>query len=480
MFYIIILLKLEINLHIFLGGDNTIPELINRLYETNLISKKDLVPLTPLKKDYDNKFGNFLVDNNYLTKKDLKTFSKENQDFLFGLFNEWLIKHSKISNAIIWRGNASKENPNGIPFTYNLWGHDKKRELSTNFWNTLMDISLGLNEVPECTVNLSDDGTVYSTDLKPHDAWIYYITYIVHSIRVEIDRLVHWSILRYNNNQLGFLLDSNTFFEYFGSEDVYSIIRWDKSLFSHGAVTMGDPTRIYDFIDNGKFIGMTRWGTIGRFLGWCRDKLVHFNGENNPEDYQKYWQYEGYPPVERIINGTKLPDTETEHYTAGCFGTTGLLRTILRTINIPVLLEERCGHAMPHFVYDTTHEFYLSHGDDPYNSLYKHSTPQFIPLELIIDPNKFEEWFNKDLSNETICNNVGRHALELAVEYIPNQLLKIYCDDISNGRSPEEGRIYNEIFRDHISESELKLFGFWERLKNKTESLGGCEYIQNI
>ena len=65
-----------------------IPELINRLYETNIISKKDLTNLTPLKKDYDNKFGNFLVDNNYLTKKDLKTFSQENQNYLFELFNE--------------------------------------------------------------------------------------------------------------------------------------------------------------------------------------------------------------------------------------------------------------------------------------------------------------------------------------------------------------------------------------------------------
>lgn len=53
-----------------------IPELINRLYETNIISKNDLTNLTPLKKDYDNKFGNFLVDKNYLTKKDLKRFSK--------------------------------------------------------------------------------------------------------------------------------------------------------------------------------------------------------------------------------------------------------------------------------------------------------------------------------------------------------------------------------------------------------------------
>ena len=457
-----------------------IPKFINKLYETNIISKKDLESLNPLKKDYDKKFGNFLIDNNYLNKKDIETFFNKNHEFLFGLFNEWLIKHSKIPNAIIWRENASKENPNGIPYNYNLWGQDKKRELSNTFWNTILDILPGLNEAPDCTVNLSGDGTVYSTDIKPHDAWIYYITYVAHSIRVEVDRLVHWSILRYNSNQLEFLLDSKTIFEYFKDDDCYSIIRSDKSLFSHGAITIGDPVRVYDFIDNEKLIGMTRWGTIGRFLGWCRDKLVHFNGKNNPEDYNKYWQYEGYPPVERILNGTKLPDTGIEHYTAGCFGTTGLLRTVLRTINIPVLLEERCGHAMPHFVYDKTHEFYLSHGDDPYNSLYKHSTSKFIPLELVIDHNKFDEWFNKNLSDETICNNIGRHALELAVEYIPNGILKIYCDDISNGRTPEEGRIYNEIFRDHLSQSELKLFGFWERLKNKTESLGGCEYIQKL
>ena len=457
-----------------------IPELINKLYETNIISKKDLSSLTPLKKDYDNKFGNYLVDNNYLTKRDIKTFLQENQDFLFGIFNKWLNKNSKISNAIIWHENGSKENPNGIPFDYNAWERNKKIELSNTFWNTLMDVLPGLNEVPECTINLSNDGTVYSTNLKPREAWIYYITNVAHSIRVEIDRLVHWSILRYNPKQLEYLLDSRTFFEYFKNDDVYSIIRFDNSLFSHGSVTIGDPIRIYDFVDNGKLIGMTRWGTVGRFLGWCRDELVHFNGENNPEDFQKYWQYEGYPPVERILNGTELQDTGVEHYTAGCFGTTGLMRTVYRTINIPVILEERCGHAMPHFVYDTTHEFYLSHGDDPYNSLYKHSTPKFIPLELIIGHKKFDEWFNKSLSNETICNNIGRHALELAIEYIPNEILKIYCDDISNGKSPENGRIYNEIFRDHISHSELKLFGFWERLKIKTESLGGCEYIQSI
>jgi hypothetical protein len=318
---------------------------------------------------------------------------------------------------------------------------------------------------------------VYSTDLKPDDAWKYYITHVAHSIRVEIDRLVHWSISRYKPSQLEFLFDSRTFFEYIKSKNVYSIIRWDESLFSHGSATMGDPLRMYDFLDKEKLIGMTRWGTIGRLLGWCRDELTHFDGEDTPENYEKHWQYQGYPPVERIFSGTTHPDLGFQHYTAGCFGTTGFLRTLLRTINVPVLLTERCGHALPHFVYDKTHEFYLSHGDDPYNSLYKHNTPKFIPLELIIDRYKFDEWFNEKLPDEVICNNVGRRALELAVEYIPNEILKLYCDDVSKGKNEEEGKIYNEIFRDHVPLAELKALGFWDRLKNRIESLGGCEFI---
>ncbi len=456
-----------------------IPDLIDKFYENELISKKQFESLSPLKKDYDKKLGNFLVDGGFLTKKDLKTFFTENQDFLFELFDEWLNKNSNLANAVIWRSNHSKKYPNGVPKAYNSWSEDNKKELSKIFWKILLNILPGLNEAPTCTVNLSNEGNVYSTDLKPDEAWIYYLTYVAHSIRVEIDRLVHWSILRYNQSQLEFFLDSRTFFEYFENRNVYSILRWDESLSSHGSATLGDPVRIYDFLDNEKLISITRWGTIGRFLGWCRDQLYHFDGGNTPENYQKHWQYEGYPPVERIISGTNHPDLGFQHFTAGCFGTTGFLCNILRTINIPVLLEERCGHAMPHFAYNKTHEFYLSHGDDPYNSMYKHNTPKFIPLELIIDHYKFEEWFDKNLPEKTICHNVGRHALELAVEYIPNEILKIYCDDISKGKTPEEGRMYNEIFRDHIPLLELYAFGFWDRLKNKTESLGGCEYILN-
>lgn len=456
-----------------------IPDLITRLYETESITKNQYESLSPLKKNYNEKLGNFLVEHEYVSQKDLKTFFKENQDFLFNLFDEWLSKESKIPNAIIWRSNNSKKSVNGFPYQYNKWSKAKKQELSNEFWKMLLDISQGINEAPECTVNLSDDGQVFSTDLKGSDAWKYYIKYIAHSFRVEVDRLVHWSIFRYDQKQLEFFLDSRSIFEYIESRDVYSILRWDESLFSHGSVTPGDPVRIYDFLDDEKLIGITRWGTIGRFLGWCRNNLNHYDGGNTPENYQKHWQYKGYAPVERIISGTTHPDLGFQHYTPGCWGTTGFIRTVLRTINIPVLLEERCGHAMPHFVYNKTHEFYLSHGDDPYNSLYKHSTPQFIPLELIINRYKFDEWFNKNLPEQTICSNVGRHSLELAVEYIPNEILKIYCYDRSHGKSHEEGRIYNDIFRDHIPLYELEALGFWDRLESKIESLGGCEYILN-
>ena len=449
-----------------------IPELINKLLENDLITKEQYKSLSPLKKPYDKKLGKFLIEGDFLTQKNLETLLEENKQFLFELFDNFLNENSKLAKSIIW--NDDSKNPN----SYNNWLQSNKMELSTTFWSQLLDIHSGLDEAPTCTITLDDDGEVLSTDLQPEDAWKYYINYIAHCLRVELDRLVQWSLLKYNEKQLKLLLDNHTLFEYSKSRKVYSIFRRHESLFNHGSVTPGDPVRIYDFLDEEKLISITRWGTIGYLLGWCRDNLYHFKDGNTPENYQDHWQYEGYPPVERIISGTKHPNLGFQHYTAGCWGTTGFIRMVLRTINIPVVLEEQCNHALPHFVYSSSHEFYLSHGDDPYNKLYKTNTPKFPPLDLTINQQKFDQWFNKDLPEETICNNVGRHALELAIEYLPKEILKIYCDDLIKNKTPENGRVYNEIFRNHISLKELDSFGFWDRLKQKIDGLGGCEEIK--
>ena len=456
-----------------------IPDLIDKLSENHIISNEQYKSLTPLKKPYDKKLGGFLVEGGFSTEEVLKTFLEEEKYNLFELFNKWLNENSKIANAIRWQADGSKKTINGVSRAYNYWAKAKKLELSSTFWRILLDLSPSLNEAPPSTVNLEEDGTIFSTDLEPDYAWKYYLAYVANCLRVELDRLVHWSISKYNEKQLKILFDSRSFFIYFRSLDVYSVLRRHEFLFNHGSATPGDPVRIYDFLDHEKLIGITRWGSVGRLLGWCRDNLFHFKDGNTPKNYQEHWQYKGYPPVERIISGTEHLDLGFQHFTAGCWGTTGFLRTVLRTINIPVLLEERCGHALPHFAYDAKHEFYLSHGDDPYNNLYRKSSPKFPPLDLIIDRYKFEDWFDKDLPEKIICNNVGRHALELAIEYLPTEILKVYCDDLTKGRTHETGRAYNEIFRDHISLKELEAYHFWERMKNKIEKLGGCEELNS-
>ena len=454
-----------------------IPELIDKFSENNIITKEQFESLTPLKKPYDRKLGIFLVEGGFLTKEVLESFLEDNEIFLFKVFDQWLNENSIIANAIRWQADGSKRTPNGISRAYHSWSKAKKLELSTTFWRILLDLSSGLDEAPAPLISLSADGNVLSTDLVPEDAWSYYLAYIANCLRVELDRLVHWSIFKYNERQLEMLFDSRSLFIYFRPRDVYSILRRNESLFSHGSVTPGDPVRIYDFLDQEKLIGITRWGSVGRLLGWCRDNLFHFKDGNTPESYQEHWHYKGYPPVERIISGTEHPDLGFKHFTAGCWGTTGFLRIVLRTINIPVMLEERCDHALPHFAYDASHEFYLSHGDDPYNNLYRKSSPKFPPLDLIIDRYKFDDWFSKDLPEKKICDNIGRHALELAVEYLPQKILEVYCDDLIQGRSHESGRAYNEIFREHISLKELEAFGFWKRMEIKIERMGGCENI---
>ena len=61
-----------------------IPELINKFYEDKLISKNQYQSLSPLKKDYDKKLGNFLVDGGFINTKRFKNlFQMKIKTFFF-------------------------------------------------------------------------------------------------------------------------------------------------------------------------------------------------------------------------------------------------------------------------------------------------------------------------------------------------------------------------------------------------------------
>jgi len=94
----------------------------------------------------------------------------------------------------------------------------------------------------------------------------------------------------------------------------------------------------------------------------------------------------------------------------------GFLRTVLRTVNIPVVHEHQGGHALPHFSADGLH---LSHGDDPYTQ-YTFADPSYPMSELLIKQSTFDEWFGSDVPDDARKKHVRKRVMELGIHYPPH------------------------------------------------------------
>jgi hypothetical protein len=82
--------------------------MFNKLLENDLISKEQFKSLSPLKKPYGKKLGNFLIEGEFSTQKILETFLEENKQFLFELFDNFLNENSshislnELDNSGFW------------------------------------------------------------------------------------------------------------------------------------------------------------------------------------------------------------------------------------------------------------------------------------------------------------------------------------------------------------------------------------------
>jgi hypothetical protein len=388
--------------------------------------------------------------------------------------DQWLGKHHRIRDSIIWE--YSTQLPGSFSLQraqpYKNWPEREKGALQTAFdaaWNLS---SIEVDDLPANVLHPADDHSP-TTALSRADAHALYLASVGQSLAVEIGNRVGWSVADYSSGNLAVLFDSREFFVWSRAAHNGYQIQDTKG----GYVVPASPDTMYGFLSDNDLIGPHRYQTIVRTLTWCHYNLHHFFGEHHTKIFQEVWQYRGEAPVLRTIQGTMdqaNPSYGVRRWTAGCHGTAGFLRAILRTVNIPVVHEHQGGHALPHFSADGLH---LSHGDDPYTQ-YTFADPPYSMSELLIDQSQFDEWFGSDVSDDVRKKHVGKRVMELAIQYLPTPMLHDYCNDQLAGKSHADGEVYAafEWYGYTLAELEWQ-HHLWSRMDAKIASVGGCDHL---
>jgi hypothetical protein len=382
----------------------------------------------------------------------------------------WLTDHPDVANAICWE----KPIPPGTfqrIYAYTQWSQDQKQQLHNFYAEILSRSGPVLQDPPPNGYQAAGDELVQDTLISRDYAWPLYLAHVAQTLTVEIARWVPWSITTYTDEQLRILLDSRSFFTW-RSGDHYAI-----SFVRHGCVVPAPPAFMFSFLARTIGLAATPRLMVARLLEWCRERLQHMSNGFTAENLLAFWQYAGWPPVSRIVNGTvnSAEHPELGHYTAGCWGTSGFLRAVLRTVNIPVVsaMIENFSDAITGF---PTLSLYLSHGDDPYN-MWNLSHPRWSSDEFFIDEATYLAWFGPEVSLADKEGNVSRRPVDLALYHLPYYLLAIHCADLFNLRGPAESLVYNDYFKFFYTLEQLEAMNLWERLDAKLTSLGGCRHV---
>jgi hypothetical protein len=233
--------------------------------------------------------------------------------------------------------------------------------------------------------------------LTEETAWHIFVAHVAHSLWVEKNDLVGWSLVDIPDAEAALLLDGRQWFYYLLAEDRYTP--------RYGWVTPWNPTVGYEFLSNFEMIKSNQLDTIYALTDWMRARLFHNSGQDPFEQYG----YEGHPPIDRILyalDGRK-------HITPGCGGTTGLYISMLRAINIPAelaqIIFDESHHCRPIF---QSVDRSMTHGDDPYNTITLNSSRTVPVSELFYTSAQMQTLFVSPVPdcNGAICNTVSQQA----------------------------------------------------------------------
>ncbi len=343
----------------------------------------------------------------------------------------WLSSNPTVAAAIKWQfqfDTTVYDVPETAKKAWPTWSNAEKQALVQAFedawtWyykqpDPVNNLAESIAYPPLNVMDTSDNNASPWVAVATTDAWDLYVRWIALNLLVEIGRLVPWSVTGYTDEQLQVLFDSTAIMSR-RPDDTFAMCSGDPGMPQYvkrkdnlGGSMIAPPRYTYAFLVTNGLIGTTRLETIDKLLQWVSDNLVHFYGSSNYGNMEANWQYRGIPPISRVIEGTtSTVDNTFNHWTAGCHGTTGFLRNVLRATNIPVYIVRICGHGLVYFM---TEGLYLDHGDDPYNLTFKGTG---LPASaLLIDEATYTAWFGTNMDNNDInCpGNVGHQVNVLA------------------------------------------------------------------
>jgi hypothetical protein len=311
-------------------------------------------------------------------------------------FDRWLAQQTELVNELVWEGGDGPE-------LYPQWPDRRRQALYHAFRRSLDGEAAGEAPPPQnLAAPTSGDSEALRQILSEADAEAIYLDAVGHSLALEYAARLPWSLHDYPLLQREVLLDAREFFA--RSEDGYEIP------FGIAGMALPSPSALqWSFLQ--PRLGGSRRATIIAVLDWLRERAVHFEGRASSASMLAQWQYPGYPPVARVLAGTRhegRPTWPVRPRTAGCFGTAGFLRALLRSANIPVTMVSTCAHYQVHF---PSEDLYLSHGDDPYSGEFREGS---CPSErLLLDSATFDAWFRRGPEAQR-CDNIGRGAREAA------------------------------------------------------------------
>lgn len=318
----------------------------------------------------------------------------------------WLKAHRKLGEALIWEGTDGPEN-------YFSWPEDRKAALDRYFLLAWRGEPFGLPDPPTNRLKLLDDHTA-GQNLSEEDALNLYLATAAQSLALEAGRHLPWLLEDTSPENIAVVLSGKEMFTRLPGGDYR--VDGGKS----GFIVPPPPDAGYAFMQDK--IGRDRFDTIVAVLEWIGREVIHSEGDLSAKNMEAQWGYRGYPPATRLIKGTyyapKRGGADFTHRTAGCIGTAGFLRAVLRCVNIPAEAIHPCSmHTLVSF---PTEKRYLSHGDDPYTGMRGWNGP-CEAAKLLIDETTFNSWFGKDVPREECAANIGRGAKEMGSRPCPRE-----------------------------------------------------------